>query len=72
LTDHKRRCGVVAASRHSNNVCFASNNCNVDRGDILICELWACGTDCIIDVHIADVEAKSTRTKKNKKKKKLP
>ena len=34
-----------------------------DRGDILIRSLWARGTDCIIDVRITDVDAKSNRSK---------
>jgi hypothetical protein len=40
------------------------NNSNEDRGDILICGLWARGTDCIIDVlRITDVDAKSNLSK---------
>jgi hypothetical protein len=38
------------------------NNCNEDRGDILIRGLWAQGAECIIDVRIADVDAKSNRS----------
>jgi hypothetical protein len=38
-------------------------NRNEDRGDILIRGLWARGTDCIIDVRITDVDAKSNRSK---------
>jgi hypothetical protein len=37
----------------------------------LICELWACGTDCIIDVHIADVEAKVNPHQKKQKKEEI-
>jgi hypothetical protein len=37
------------------------NNCMEDRGNILVRGLWARGTDCIIDVHITDVDAKSQR-----------
>jgi hypothetical protein len=39
------------------------NNRNEDRGDILIRGLWARGTDCIIDVRITDVDAKSNLSK---------
>jgi hypothetical protein len=39
------------------------NNRDEDRGDILIRGLWARGTDCIIDVRITDVDAKSNRCK---------
>ena len=39
------------------------NNRNEDRGDILIRGLWARGTDCIIDVRVTDVDAKSNRSK---------
>jgi hypothetical protein len=39
------------------------NSLKEDRGDILIRGLWACGTDCNIDVHITDVNAKSNRSK---------
>ncbi len=35
------------------------NNRTEDRGDILVRGLWARGTDCIIDVRITDVDAKS-------------
>jgi hypothetical protein len=38
-------------------------NRNEDRGDVLIHSLWANKTDCIIDVHITDIDAKSNRTK---------
>jgi hypothetical protein len=35
-----------------------------DQGDVLICSLWARGTDCIIDVHITpDVDAESNLSK---------
>jgi hypothetical protein len=45
-----------------------SNNRNEDRGDILIRGLWARGTgDCIIDVRITDVDAKSNRSKDSDK-----
>ncbi len=30
-----------------------------ERGDVLIRGLWARGTDCIIDVHVTDTDAKS-------------
>jgi hypothetical protein len=39
------------------------NNRNEDRGDILNRGFWARGTDCIIDVRITDVDAKSNRSK---------
>jgi hypothetical protein len=39
------------------------HNRNEDRGDILIRDLWARSTDCIIDVRITDVDAKSNRSK---------
>jgi hypothetical protein len=39
------------------------NNCTEDRGDILVRGLWACRTDCIIDVRITDVDAKSQQSK---------
>jgi hypothetical protein len=40
------------------------NNCNEDRGDLLIRGLWAHDTDCIIDVRIKDVDAnKSDRSR---------
>jgi hypothetical protein len=42
---------------------FCNKNCNEDRDDILIRGLWTRGTDCIIDVHITDVDAKSNRSK---------
>jgi hypothetical protein len=38
------------------------NNRNEDRGDILIRGLWSRSTDCIIDVRITDVDAKSNRS----------
>jgi hypothetical protein len=40
---------------------FRNNDRKKDRGDILIRGLWAQGTDCIIDVRIADVDAKSNQ-----------
>ena len=43
------------------------NNANEDRGDILIRGLWANGTDCIIDVRITDVDAKSQRSRPSHK-----
>jgi hypothetical protein len=43
------------------------NNRNEDRGDILIRGLWSHGTDCIIDVRITDVDAKSNRSKDSDK-----
>jgi hypothetical protein len=42
---------------------FRNNGCKEDRSDILIRGLWTCGTDCIIDVRITDVDAKSNRSK---------
>ncbi len=30
-----------------------------ERGDVLICGLWARGTDCIIDVRVTNTDAKS-------------
>jgi hypothetical protein len=39
------------------------NNRTEDRGDILVRGLWACGTDCIIDVRIMDVDSKTQRYK---------
>jgi hypothetical protein len=39
------------------------NNRTEDRDDILVRGLWARGTDCIIDVRITDVDAKSQRSK---------
>ncbi len=54
---------------------------SVDHGDLLICGLWSHGTDCILDVHITDTDAKTYQSKdplkvlasheKNKKKKYL-
>ncbi len=38
-------------------------NRNEDRGDILIRGLWARGTDCIINVRITDLDAKSNRSR---------
>jgi hypothetical protein len=38
-----------------------------DRGDILIRGLWSRSTDCIIDVRITDVDAKSNRSKDSDK-----
>jgi hypothetical protein len=43
------------------------NNRNEDRGDIFICGLWAQGTDCIIDVQMTDVNAKSNRSEDSDK-----
>jgi hypothetical protein len=43
------------------------NNRNEDRGDILIRGLWWRSTDCIIDVRITDVDAKSNRSKDSDK-----
>jgi hypothetical protein len=34
-----------------------------DQGDVLICGLWAHITDCIIDIRITDVDAKSNLSK---------
>jgi hypothetical protein len=39
------------------------NSIKEDRGDILIRGLWSRGTDCIIDVRMTDVDAKSNRSK---------
>ena len=39
------------------------NNRTEDRGDILVRGLWACGTDCIIDVQVTDLDCKSNRSK---------
>ena len=39
------------------------NNPNEDCGDILIRGLWACGTDCIVEVGVTDVDAMSNRSK---------
>jgi len=33
------------------------------QGDPLICSLWACGTDCILDVCITDMDAKTYQAK---------
>jgi hypothetical protein len=38
-------------------------NCTEDRGNILVQGLWARGTDCIIHVHITDIDAKSQQSK---------
>jgi hypothetical protein len=38
------------------------NNGNGGHDDILICGLWARGTDCIIDVQIVDADAKPNRS----------
>jgi hypothetical protein len=40
-----------------------SSSCDEDRGDLLIRGLWACGTDCIIDVQVTDLDCKSNRSK---------
>ena len=37
---------------------------NVDRGDLLIRGFWDRSTDCIIDVHICDVNQTSYQTRK--------
>jgi hypothetical protein len=42
---------------------FCNNGCEEARGDILIRGLWTHGTDCIIDVCITDINAKSNRSK---------
>jgi hypothetical protein len=39
-------------------------NQGADRGDVLIHGLWAQGIDCIIDIHITDVDAKSNCSKR--------
>jgi hypothetical protein len=53
-----------AAEQSSSPVsCNLHKNQNEDRGDVLICSIWANGTDCIIDVHITDIDAKSYHTK---------
>ena len=39
------------------------NNRDEAHGDILIRGLWACDTDCILDVWVTDVNAKSNRSK---------
>jgi hypothetical protein len=39
------------------------NSLKEDRGDILIRGLWTRDTDCIIDICITDVDAKSNRSK---------
>jgi hypothetical protein len=44
-------------------VCNFCKNQGKDQGDVLICGLWACGTDCIIDVFITGVDAKSNLSK---------
>ena len=36
---------------------------NADRGDVLVRGLWERGTDCIIDVRVTDVDAKSYRSR---------
>jgi hypothetical protein len=43
--------------------CLFPNNFKEDCGDILIQGLWAHSTACIIDIHIADVDAKSNHSK---------
>jgi hypothetical protein len=45
---------VIQLTRHSQ---------EADRGDILIHGLWQQGTDCILDVRVMDVNAKSNRSK---------
>jgi hypothetical protein len=39
------------------------NNCTKDGSNISVPGLWACGTNCIIDVRITDVDAKYQRFK---------
>jgi hypothetical protein len=39
------------------------NNHKEDRGNILVRCLWACRTDCIINIRITDVDTKSQRFK---------
>jgi len=34
-----------------------------DCGDLLLCGLWSSATDCILDVRIADTEAKTYQAK---------
>jgi hypothetical protein len=46
---------------------FRNNRNDEDRGDILIRGLWSRSTDCIIDVRITDVDAKSNRSKDSDK-----
>jgi hypothetical protein len=41
----------------------SKNNCTEDHGDILVQGLWACGTACIIDICIRDIDAKYQRSK---------
>jgi hypothetical protein len=43
--------------------CLFCNSIKEDRGNILIRGLWSHDTDCIIDVHMTDVYAKSNRSK---------
>jgi hypothetical protein len=38
------------------------SHCTEDCGNILVRGLWARGTDCIIDVRITDVDAKSQQS----------
>jgi hypothetical protein len=47
--------------------CFCRKNCNKDHGKILIHACWACETDCIIEVHIMDLYAKSQCSKYSRK-----
>jgi hypothetical protein len=42
---------------------FPISSCTEDHGDILIRGLWTHGTDCIINVCVTDVDAKSNRSK---------
>ena len=39
------------------------NNRNEDRGDVLIRGLWSKGTDCILDVRMTDLDAKSNKSR---------
>jgi hypothetical protein len=39
--------------------CLFCNDRNEDRGDVLIRGLWSKGTDCILDVRMTDLDAKS-------------
>jgi hypothetical protein len=32
-----------------------------NRGDILLCGFWACGTDCSVDIRVTDTDAKLYR-----------
>ena len=39
------------------------NDRNEDRGDVLIRGLWSKGTDCILDVRMTDLDAKSNKSR---------